>query len=971
MVSASARVLCTFLFCLLVVAASPLFAQQAGEILGEVTDTSGAVLPGVTVEARSEVLPGPRVTFTEANGDYRLPALPPGSYTVTFALAGMQRVTRQAHVQLAQDTEVNATLGVGGVEETITVTAEVSLVDKESATIASALSNEQIEGLPVGQEYRDIVKLIPGVQYTQDDTRGPSSGGSGQDNVYQFDGVNVTLPLFGTLSAEPASHDIDQVTVLKGGAQAVDFARTGGFSIDTVSKSGTSQFHGLLSYQLQSRSMEAERQTGSALEFEEDRSWITANLGGPIVKDKLYFYGSYYRPERGRGNRANAYGELPDFDSTRNEGFGKLTFTPSQSILFNFSYRESKRLDQSEEFEEFDAPTTGTGNEASLKIGTIEGSWIINSRSYLTFNYTHFVNDTLGRPDNEAGFTIDPTPGTQLAVDSLDTQGFFRVPRPVSGQPGYNTFIQPLIDSYGYVEDGVRVGGGNVGYGSQFDDNDFFRDSGQVGYNITFGSGVGHDLHVGFQLYKDAEELTRSSNGWGVITVPGARTSYQGTPIFYEAAFQQQTTGLVPTIRSEYISQNIEVNDAIKWNDFVLNVGVLLSKDTLYGQGLQEDPSTLSGYVASPGTKYKMYETGFSKMIQPRVSATWAYNGADTVWASYARYNPAASSLPRASSWDRNIARTIRAYFDANGVLFATDPVRSSSGKLFVEDMTPRRIDEFSLGTAKQFNSNLYGRIYARHRRGSHFWEDTNNNARLRFNPPPGIPQELYIPNLDEMREQIGSGSSYVIAELDGAYTKYWEVSLESEWRGENTFVRGSYTWSRYYGNFDQDNSTTTNDANIFIGSSFIADGAGRQLWNFRDGTLRGDRPHMFKLYGTQTLNWDASVGFYTIFQSGQPWEQWSYEPYVDLTGSTSDTSRYAEEAGSRRTDSHWQLDLNYTQNFRLGEKIRFQIVADLFNVFNEQTGYNIDSKVHNAAFGDPRDYWDPRRLQVAARLIF
>ena len=66
--------------------------------------------------------------------------------------------------------------------------------------------------MPIGQEYRDLLKLIPAVQVTQDTVRGPSAGGSGQDNVYQFDGVNVTLPLFGTLASEPASHDIEQVT---------------------------------------------------------------------------------------------------------------------------------------------------------------------------------------------------------------------------------------------------------------------------------------------------------------------------------------------------------------------------------------------------------------------------------------------------------------------------------------------------------------------------------------------------------------------------------------------------------------------------------------------------------------------------------------------------------------------------------------------------------------------------------------
>ena len=119
-----------------------------------------------------------------------------------------------------------------GVTEAVTVTASATLIDRDTATIKSGLTNEQFEGLPVGQEYRDLIKLIPGVQNTQDGTRGPSAGGSGQDNVYQFDGVNVTLPLFGTLSAEPAAHDIAQITTTKAGARAIDFDRSGGFSVN-------------------------------------------------------------------------------------------------------------------------------------------------------------------------------------------------------------------------------------------------------------------------------------------------------------------------------------------------------------------------------------------------------------------------------------------------------------------------------------------------------------------------------------------------------------------------------------------------------------------------------------------------------------------------------------------------------------------------------------------------------------------
>jgi hypothetical protein len=108
----------------------------------------------------------------------------------------------------------------------------------------------------------------------------------------------------------------------------------------------------------------------------------------------------------------------------------------------------------------------------------------------------------------------------------------------VAGNDAHNAFVQPLIDRYGYVQNGVRVGGGFTGYAFQFDENDFFRDAGQVAYNLTLGTTVRHELHAGFQICEDSEDLVRSSNGWGQITVPGGRLNFQGTPIFYTARVQ-------------------------------------------------------------------------------------------------------------------------------------------------------------------------------------------------------------------------------------------------------------------------------------------------------------------------------------------------------------------------------------------------------------------------------------------------
>ena len=952
------------------------FAQQTGSLSGVVTASDGAVLPGVTVEARSEGLPQPRVTVTGPNGEYRLPALQPGNYTLTFTLSGFQQVTRQATVQLALDTPLDVQLGVQAVAETVTVTATTSVVDPDSATIRSALSNDQIQLLPVGQEYRDLIKLIPGVQFTQDLTRGPSAGGSGQDNVYQFDGANVTLPLFGTLSAEPASHDIAQITTTKGGARAIDFDRAGGFSVDSVSKSGTSRFSGLASFQFQNDGMSANLVSGSRSRFERDQTWFTGSLGGPVIADRLFFYGSYYRPQVSRENQANDYGSLPGYESERNEGFGKLTFTPTNAVLMNFSYRQSHRLETGDVFAQSASSTSGTGAETWLRIGSVEASWVIDSRSFLTFKFTHFANENSARPDNEATVAPSTTIGTRLPIDALDTAGRLIVPTRVAGDAAQNAFVQPLIDRYGFVRDDARVGGGTVGLGLEFNDQDFFRDGAQIGYNYSLATGaLAHELHAGLQWYTDAEDLLRRSNGWGLISVPGGRTLFQNTPIYFTAEFSQQAIG-VPPIRSEYRSTSVELNDTMRWKDWTFNAGVLLSRDRLYGQDLREDASALSGFVYDEGNIYKMYEIPFSKMIQPRLAATWAYRPEGTVFASYARYTPAASSLPRAASWARNRVNTVSAHFDANGVLFGATPIPSSSGKFFVEDMTPRTIDEVLFGTARQFSPRLTGRVYGRYRTAGHFWEDTNNTARVAFAPPDSlngetIPKEPYIADLTARINQVGSGSSYVIAELDGAYTRFYEASFEAEYRTATTFVRGSYTWSRYYGNFDQDNSTTANDANVFIGSSFIADAAGRQLWDFRDGTLRGDRPHLLKIYGSYALPWDATIGTYIVAQSGQPWEMWSYEPYRALTSSTSDTSRFAEPAGSRRSPSHAQVDLNYTQNVRLRGRAAAQIAFDLFNVGNKQTGYNFQSAFHTSNFGEPRNHFDPRRVQVALRVQF
>lgn len=962
----------------LLVGSLPALAQQAGDIAGRVTDAAGTGIAGVEVTAASDVLPQPRTARSAGNGRYLLRLLPPGSYQLTFSFPDSSSQKRQVQVGLQQTAEVNVSTREAELEE-IFISGSQLFAESGQGTLSNTITSETVDAIPVGQEYRDLFKLIPGVQYTEYSVRGPSAGGSGQDNVYQFDGVDVSLPLFGVLASEPSSHDIDEVSVVRGGAKAIGFNRAGGFVMNTTSKRGTNDFRGEVGYQVQTAGMTGEQKVGSSLIYDEDRSWTTIGFGGPILRDWLFFYVSYYRPERTRDNTSNAYGSVGDFKSIRDEFFGKLTFAPTESILLDLSYRTSDREVENSSVGPFAADSTSVGAEATQDILIAEGSWIIDDRSSIAFKYTDFENLNADRPDRL--LDLDVALGDSLDIGALDQMGYLLVPLPIAGQDAYNAFIQPYINQYGYLDGGIATGGGYVGAAPQINNQDFFRESLEVAFDHRFYTGdTTHDLHFGYQWQEIAEDLNRFSNGWGSITIPGGRVTQAGVPVYFQAQVDQQSlvrgVDAVPSIYSSSELQSIELNDTITRGDWVYNIGVMLSNDVLYGQGLAKDSSNpITGLRQSPGSKYQMYEIGWGDMVQPRLGVTWNFVEDASAFASYARYSPAASSLARAASWDRNLRATNNVYFDQNGNFITASNVASSSGKWFVDNMTPRQTDEFMMGVAKAFSPELTMRGHVRYRKSTHFWEDTNNDARFANNTPADIANQLYVENLNAIRAEIG-GSSFVIADLDGGFTKFYEASVEANWNSGNWFLSGSYTWSHYYGNFDQDNTTTANDQAIFIGSSNIADDPGRQLWDFKKGDLSGDRRHMLKLYGYYRLPWNARVGAYFVAQSGQPWEKWDVEVYRDVltaygSSSTSSVIRFGEPAGSRSSDAHYQLDLNYTQNLRLFHTQNLQLRVDIFNLFDKQTGYAINSNVYSAGFGEPFNFYRPRRLQVALKYQF
>lgn len=976
-----------------VLLSAPVAAQQAGGIRGKVTsEQTSTTLSGVTVVASSAVMPRPRSVQTRDDGSFSLPALIPGRYTLTITTADGSVQTMEVDVLLDQTSTVSIALQANttGVE-VIQIVGSPFFAQEGNSALSNSLGSGVVEALPTGQTFRDLLKIIPGVQYTENGTLGPSAGGSGAHNKYGFDGVDVSLPLFGNLASEPSSHDIEMVSMERGGAKAVGFNRSGGFAINTKTKSGTNEFKGSVEYKLQNSNFSASPDEGVIQDT--DRSWITASVAGPLIADQLFFYGSYYRPEVTGEGKVTAYGPTKNYKSVRDEYFGKFTWAPTDDLLLNLSYRDSDREDEGESVGEFEADSVSQGTQGKQKIFTFDGSYILGDYTTLSFNINKFDYESGSKPDVE--LSAVPEFGGALDINNLGQMGYFNVPDLLAdtdpNAPSFNIGAQALINKYGYLDNGVMTGGGGVGAFSNYNDQNFYRDAFELALDHEIiGDDVTHSIHIGLK-YSEAEEvLSRTSNGWGTINYHGGKNlnisslpDLDPTSVYYLAttermSFLNESGQAISPISSFIESWNLEINDTIERGDFTYNIGVLISTDTLYGQGLRPNSANSSGWELARGEKYKMYKVDWKDMIQPRLGVNWKYDGQNTVFANYASYNPEATSLARAASWDRNTRGTVTVAFDQNGNIIGYAGTTGSTGKMFVEDMKPHRIDEITLGTTKALTDRLQLRGHTRYREGQHFWEDMPNNARIaaynQNSQASGVPADiaakgLYIPNLAERYGGLGTPSdgTYVIAEVDGGQTKYYEISLEAEYFGDRTYFNASYVWSKYTGNFDQDNTTLGNDGNWFIGSSNYGDGPGRYPWDLKQGRLNGDKPHLFKAYGYYTTDWEANVGAYFVFQSGTPWENWDGAYY----GESSSTIRYSEPAGSRRSASHWQLDLSYTQNVIFADKYTLKFRADLYNLFDRQTGYRIDPVVSSTTYGEPTQYYSPRRLQLSVGFDF
>src|SRR5688572_6001276 len=294
---------------LLVLLGAPALARAQGTIAGVVKDASGAVLPGVTVEAASPALiEKVRSVVTDGNGQYRIIDLRPGAYTVTFTLPGFNTFKRDG-IELSGSVtaSVDAELRVGALEETITVTGEAPLVDVQSTTKQAVLNSDIVNAIPSGRNYYTLGVLIPGVSSSSNDVGGnlgdtmgslTSHGSkSGDQRITQNGATVMTLQTGGGNigGSVPNVAAAAEVTVDSGGASA-DLA-TGGVRVNFIPRDGGNTFRGntFMTYSNEdltsSNLTQRLKDKGLLLVNNIKTNWdINPGFGGPIQQDKLWYY---------------------------------------------------------------------------------------------------------------------------------------------------------------------------------------------------------------------------------------------------------------------------------------------------------------------------------------------------------------------------------------------------------------------------------------------------------------------------------------------------------------------------------------------------------------------------------------------------------------------------------------------------------------------------------------------------------
>ena len=420
------------LSCMLLLAATGMFAQGTTGALGGTVTQSGAPLPGVTVTISSPRLQGTRTSVTNENGAYSFPSIPPGEYNAIFSLSGLQDVTKKVGVSLVETARLDADMKLSAVTEAITVTANATQV-METTTVETNFKQATVNRLPIARTPTAQSSLAPGV--TPGINGNTISGAMSYDNLYLVNGAVVNENLRGQSHELFIEDALQETTVLSAGVSA-EYGRFTGGVISSITKSGGNDFSGSLRDSVDNPKWTSKSQDSQPTPINKRNNTYEATLGGRIVRDRLWFFTAGRKADTtlqrsflsvAKGVDAGGFVQV----QKRSRFEGKLTgnITNKHSLVASYLNNNFEGTNDCQ-FGCLDTRTLAQPRKLPNNFKTLHYNGVITNNLLLEGNYAKkffaFVNSGGSQPRG-ATSAADLASGSPI-LDNVATGGIFNAP---------------------------------------------------------------------------------------------------------------------------------------------------------------------------------------------------------------------------------------------------------------------------------------------------------------------------------------------------------------------------------------------------------------------------------------------------------------------------------------------------------------------------------------------------------------
>jgi hypothetical protein len=399
------------LLCSIVASSRPAAAQQTtGTIVGRIVDDQGAAVPGVTVTGRNTQTGFTRTDVSDAEGVYRLSALPVGTYDITAELQGFSKIENKAIVlNVGQTLDINMTLKVASVQETVTVTGETPLIETSSSSVGAVVDIGRIESLPLnGRQFANLAATIPGVGlgFHSDPTKSSQfspqiNGGNGRNVNYQIDGGDNNDDTVGGLLQLFPLEAIQEFNFVTQRFKA-EYGRSNGGVMNIVTKSGTNDYRGSFFTLVRDKSLNSKTfsQEIANLEKQDYRRYqFGGSFGGPIMRDRAHYFVAAERTQQDTKQAVDTRGLFPSDDGVYDTPVRENLLTGKMTANLNAAHYLSVRYGRNTNSQPYgaalrNAPSAWSTSENSFNSFNMNHNWVIGGSrlNELVFQYADFKN---------------------------------------------------------------------------------------------------------------------------------------------------------------------------------------------------------------------------------------------------------------------------------------------------------------------------------------------------------------------------------------------------------------------------------------------------------------------------------------------------------------------------------------------------------------------------------------------------